>query len=296
MIILKAVVVFLGVVAFFVSSGAAYAATDSGLAISPLRDQVLVDAGRQSTGTLTVTNDTKSPMSVALAVERFSVKDGTYEYEFSTASHVWVQFQGGQKLELQPQEKRKITYHIAIPDKTPSGGYYFALLASTTVQGLSISNDLRVASLLYVTVNGDDLRRSSKLEEVSVPLVTLSPMVHYRYGVRNTGNVHFVVTNHGRLQGFNADVAGAKSTYLVMPETWRSVSETVTLPNVPGLYTLEYGYTDENNGAYTKKATILYVPPWSLLLGGVFVIGALIAWQYARSYRGENKSKTALKK
>lgn len=261
---------------------------DRGLTATPLRSQAKVVAGQATNGSFMVANFSAEPMTVTVSVERFAVKDGTYEYEFDSPKNEWVQFTDDKKIVLKPREERKVSYDIVVPDNAPSGGYYYALLASMDVPGSGVSSELRVASLLYLTVDGGALSRSNELAGVTVPSFVMEPTLSYKYEARNTGNVHFSVTNHGEVKNLFAQKSAAETSYILMPGTTRTIRESVTLPVLPGLYELKYGYEDEQGKVTAKTASVVYVPPWSIAASFAFVFLTLIIHGRVKSQRAKN--------
>jgi len=279
-----AVVSLVGVIVF---SAPAYsiASNERGLTATPLRSEAAVVAGQSTSGSFLVSNFTTNPMTVNISIERFAVKDGTYEYEFDSPKNEWVQFASDKKIVLQPREERKVPYTITVPGNAPSGGYYYALLAGMEVPGSGVSSELRVASLLYLAVDGGALSRSSELVGVAVPLFVMEPTLSYKYEARNTGNVHFSVTNYGSVKNIFAQKSGAETSYILMPGTTRTIRESVTLPTLPGLYELEYGYKDGRGGVTAKTALVLYVPPWSIAASLALILIILIIHGRAKRRR-----------
>lgn len=259
--------------------------SDRGLTVTPLRAQTSVKAGQSATGFFTVANFTQQVMKVDLSVEKFTVKSGTYEYEFGSAENGWVQLVGDEQIELRPREERKVGYRMTVPEYAPSGGYYYALLASMNVPGSSISSELRVASLLYMTVDGGALSYESSVSEASLPIVTMSPSLAYDYTAKNTGNVHFSAVDYSRIRGFLTDTTVEKSMQILMPKTDKSVSGSAMLPMLPGIYTLEYGLKDERGNVVSRNATVIYAPFWSLVLVVLAIGGVIVTVQKRRARR-----------
>ncbi len=245
-----------------------------GLTIAPLRSQLGVDAGKTATGSILVTNFTSETASVTIAIEKFSVKDGTYEYLFGATDSGWIRFAGDKKFELKPNEERKVDYSVAVPDHAPSGGYYYALLAGMDVPGSSITSELRVASLLYVTVDGDDVSRRASVTTASLPPVTMGPHLAYRYDAKNDGNVHFNAVTYSRLKGPFFESQSESGTSILMPNTFKTLSSSVSFPVLPGIYELEYGFKDDQDRLVTKTASIVFVPFWSVVVAMLVTVGA----------------------
>lgn len=174
-------IVTIACIATFVSAMPSVAqGPDQGLAIAPLREQIHTTAGGSKVGKITVSNRTSTDMVVDVSVEKFSVKSGTYEYTFGNVDNEWVRIIGEKQLRLKPGEEREVTYRIEVPAYAPSGGYYYTLLGAMNVPGV-VTSELRVASLLYLTVDGKGVVRSATVSKSTLPAMTMTPQLAYNY-------------------------------------------------------------------------------------------------------------------
>ena len=160
------------------------------------------------------------------------------------------------------------------------------------VPGSSISSDLRVASLLYLTVDGDALSTASQLGGVTAPKILLEPVINYRYEAENTGNVHYVVSNVGQVSGFELR-NGDKTQYTLMPGTTRTVRESIAMPLLPGIYTLTYGFTDAQEKPRTKTTTVVYIPLWSVAFMAVSLLVIVASYRAVKRRRQHSVSKAS---
>ncbi len=263
---------------------------DKGLSISPLRKESSVTAGRQSSSFFTVANLTTKPMEVQFSVREFSVTDFIYDYKFRTPGNDWVKLKQ-KSVRLEPGKSEKIWYDIVTPERAAPGGYYFALFASTKIDGGGLSGTIQAVSLLYTKVEGR-LLTTSVLQNDSAPFFVIDDQVDYKFQVKNTGNVHFSAYFYGQLEGLFGMRSEQGTSHLLMPKVPREVKGSVPMPFLPGIYKFTYGYKVDFADIITSKTTyILYMPPWSFVVLVFVAIFGNWLWQ-----RHKPKSKSAAKK
>ena len=260
-IILVGMVALLLVSLFELPRAAKAASTPKGLEISPATDYPSLDAGSQSSRTLAITNNTPSPMVVALSVKQFSVANYTYQYNFSDPANDWLKLDLT-KVELAPGQRASVPYRFSVPAGTSPGGYYFTVIASATVKSGDLVSTVQAASLIYLTVNGE-LVRTSHLVGQYIQRWAIASQIHYHFNVINTGNVYYFIYVSGSLRGLDRVSA---VTHIVMPGKVRTFSGTIALPIWPGIYRATYGYTTDNGSSITESKLVVYTPPWFLVI------------------------------
>lgn len=219
-------------------------------------------------------------MTVSLFVKQFSVSDYIYDYTFSTPND-WV-FLSKDQVQLKAGESQKIDYTVTVPKGSAPGGHYYTLFASARVQSGGVVSAMQTTDLLYVTVNGK-LTTSNHIEKTAVPQVVFDSRIPYQMDVRNTGNVHYFAYFTGSVKGFLTDNNEPLTSHLLMPGTVKHITGTVPSPLWPGIYTVTYGYQTENTPEVTRSSTILFVPPWSIVLVALIIMAA--TWQVRRKQR-----------
>lgn len=260
--------------------------SDKGLSISPLRKEVSVMAGTESSGYFTVANLTSKPMDIEFSVREFSVTEFIYDYKFHVPGNDWVKLKK-QKMTLQPGKNERVWYDIVSPEKTTPGGYYFALFASTKVDGDGLPGTIQAVSLLYTKVEGK-LLTTSVLQNDSAPFFVMGDQVDYKFHVKNTGNIHFSAYFYGKVEGLLGMRSEQGTSHLVMPNVPREIKGSVPSPFLPGIYKFTYGYKVDFADIITSKTTyILYMPLWSLVT--ILLIGILGSWLWQR-YAKKSKS------
>lgn len=253
-----------------------------GLTLSPLRTELEIAPGTSLDKTLTVTNSTDKPMTVHLAAEEFSVINQQYDYAFTAESELakWVLFSLND-VTLTTGESKTISYRVGVPLSAEPGGRYVSLFASTDTEVADggVSSRQRIASLLYITVLGD-VTRAGHLISLSSPWV-VGGKSSWSVALQNTGTTHFrsryAVSVHDIL-GHDTGVRITNSA-LILPGTVRSVTDSLPVPLLPGLYNYVYTVGLGDTPAKTETRLVLYVSPASvvivifvLVLIGIFVI------------------------
>lgn len=263
----------------------AYADTaQRGLAISPVRSELKIDAGATASTSVTVTNLSKDPLVISPTVSDFSVTDYTYSNQFSKLQHNWIK-PGVATVTIAPGQKQQVTYDIAVPQRATPGGYYFALTMSARVTGGGLPTTIQAVSLLYMTVSGD-LVRTSVLQNDSVPWFVTGSDIPYKFDVKDTGNVYFTAYFYGQVHGLFGTSPESGTAHILLPGAPRTISGTVPSPLLPGIYRLTYGYkVDFADFVTTKTAWVLYIPPWSVIALVLLLLVIRWFWQKQRMKR-----------
>jgi hypothetical protein len=270
---------------------------NQGLIITPLRQKVALAPGSTSADVATITNDTPEKLTVNLSSENFSVINENYDYAFKTSdSATWVRFVDTQ-LELQPHEKKQVSYSLAIPSSATPGAYDIALLATieSTTNSTSITEQRRVASLIYLDVGGN-IEKKGSLLAFDIPWLTTKNDLAYQMRVANQGNSHleFDVKLFSKLMAQDEHEQGTAKSF-TLPRTIRSLTGTVRIGQVPGLYTVTATYSPPQHSAkqiLTKR--VLYVP-WTFtaslgVLGLIIIFGLLERRQISHSKKQTDKT------
>ncbi len=259
---------------------------NKGLLITPLREQVNLNAGMSRTLNLTVANRTNDPLNVQLFDKQFSVANYTYDYKFHIPQPDLVTISKPQVL-LKPGESQKIPYTITTPKGASPGGQYYTLFASATLTG-GENVTIQAGSLLYVTVNGD-LRKTTELQSAFIQHFAFGNKISYNLAAKNTGNVHYFVYVNGELNGLSAKPTELPTTHLLMPNTVRNLDGTISSPVLPGIYQATYGYKTDSGQEILRSAYIFYIPPWSIAF---LILLALAMWYLVLRRKKHQKKPT----
>ncbi len=254
----------------------AESAVQRGLLITPVKQQISVDAGTAVANSLVVANLTQSPQDISLSVKQFSVANYTYDYTFQPPENDWLRL-GITSQHLDSGQSKTIPYTITVPARTAPGGHYYTLFASAKVTTGGVSNTIQAADLLYLTVNGK-LTKVSHLEDSSIPWLVVSKDVPFTLHAINTGNIYSYVYVSGQLHGLLVKPAQTSTGHILIPGHVRTLSSSIDSPVLPGIYRAVYGYKTEGNWIVQETHWIVYLPPWfiaftlaALLVGGGIV-------------------------
>jgi len=243
-----------------------------GLSISPLRLFVDGVAGNTTSGTVLVGNITSQPMNIALSVEQFSVADYTYDYRFSQPKENWITLDPA-TVTIAAGKTQTVEYHLAVPEHAAPGGHYFTIFASTS---LDAEREERVATVLYVTVAGE-LVRSSTVSHESIPTFVFGGDIRFSFDVKNTGNTHYFMYTSGKLNGLSAQPPSSEVAHILLPQTTRTITGSISAPVLPGVYAASYGYRTEDGQHINRSALIVYIPLWFWpLFAGMIWIGVVL--------------------
>lgn len=259
------------------------AAEDTGIAVTPLRSYLALDAGSTVTRSLSVANRSSEPLTITTHIEQFSMADYTYDYRFEPVKNNWVTI-AQPTLTLQPFESRDIPYQVAVPASAPPGGQYYTLYASSVAQQGPARTTVQVASLLYLTVNGDQVQ-TAKTTGSYLPWLVIGPTIDYTLDLKNTGNTHYFVLITGRVDGPGYRDAPNGTSHLLMPGTPRRIAASMAAPFFPGVYQLTYTITPDQRPPQHATHYFLYLPIWSLLVLASLIGLAVVVWRRRRVIR-----------
>lgn len=248
----------------------------SGLQISPIRQELKVDPGASTTGHVVVANLTKQSLDISLFFREFSVIDDTYDYSFQASRYNWIRLDQNE-LTLTPGASKTINYTLA-PDKGASpGGYYFTLYASANLQSGGVDSTIQAASLLYTTVNGA-LDRGTRLDSVRMSTFLFSPNITYDFTTTDTGNVYYTIYATASLAGIFDKSESETAAHVVMPGQPRRITGTLPAPRFPGIYTETVGYHTDQGVYQTVSRPVIYLPLWAtvILIGVIFIVAGFV--------------------
>ena len=254
-------------------------ANNDGLKASSSRVELSLKAGEAKNTRIYVTNESTQPMKVRLQVKAFTVDPKTHVTSFHPSDYTWVT-PHAPTVELEPSATKEITYRTVIPSDAVEGEYYYALMASTTLKTGETTKTIQVASLMYLFVDGGNMKRTSEIIDSHIPSFAFGPTIPYRFTLHNTGNVHLALTGEAQLRGTWWSSASEHIRGVIMPGQTRDVENTFVAPFMPGIYTLQYSYIDEATKLKTtKESPIIYIPLWSLAFLGLMCLIAIWLWQ-----------------
>lgn len=264
---LKVWVLLLAFSATVLLSAPVSAVDEKGLLITPPRQYLTVDPGKQTKSSITIANITENQLDVTLAVEQFNVADFTYDYTFSPPKENWISLELTQAT-LKKTESRTIAYTITPPANAQPGGHYFTIFATAD---LGQGRKVRTATVLYITASGD-VSKQSMITKSYAPFVSFGSELPFQVDIKNTGNTHFIAYTSGLAQGLLPFPPSKPNevAHVLLPDTIRRIDEKATAPILPGVYRFIYGYRDEEGKEVREQQYLLHLPIWSV----VFIAGA----------------------
>lgn len=249
--------------------------SDRSLGISPLRSELTILPGTSFDGRLTLTNSGKESLLINLNTEIFNVTNTQYDYSFtdSGTGSDWVTF-SEDTVTILPGKSSTVDYKVAVPIQTEPGGRYISMFASsspsTSAGGVTSIN--RVASLLYITVDGD-VTRTGKVLTFNSPIVSIDNPT-WTTTVQNSGSTHFRSPYNVTVKTLfgGQTIATNQNDALILPSSVRLLSQSIPEPDWLGIYRLDYTVGLGDVPAQQETRWMLYLPP----VQSVLVLGILL--------------------
>ena len=272
------IVIGLLLISMPIQRAAAQGIESKGLTLSPLRTELNIMPGTLSDGVLITTNSTDKPIVVQLSAEEFSVVNQQYDYSFSSESGIakWVKF-ASNNINLAAGESKQVSFSIAVPLNAEPGGRYLSLFASTDISDNDINSRQRVASLLYITVDGNVIRDGNLISLTSPWAISGDNM--WSMTLQNTGTTHFRSRYNAVIKNilFDGEVANVSGDALVLPGTVRVVSDKMPMPQFPGLYKVIYTIGLGDKPAIVETRWLIYMPLWATIIIVICIIFIILA-------------------
>ncbi len=289
--------IFLGLLicSGFVSNSELHAVDNptKGLTMSPLRTELTVTPGTSQDKTLTLTNSNDQPITVQLSTEEFSVINQQYDYAFNIETQLakWITFTPD-TLDLAVGETRTVSYRIGVPLSAEPGGRYLSLFATTDAGSSSdgVISRQRIASLLYITVDGD-FTRSGQLVSLNSPWAISGPS-NWSMALKNTGTTHYQSRYSVSLKSIFGDkvISELNDSALILPGTVRLIIKSLSTPGLPGIYKVVYNIGLGDSPARVETRYIIYMPPLATLFVVFVVIPTTILISQRYSMRNKKQS------
>lgn len=264
-----------------VSAAPAPDTKNKGLYVSPLRSYLTLNAGQSVTRAFTAANLTDSPMTITTDIDQFSMVDYSYDYRFNEVDNDWVKLTEPATA-LKPYESHELAYTVTVPKNAAPGGHYYTLYAAAPIKnGDNTTSTVRVATLLYLTVQGT-LTRSLQVTKSSIPYFSADTTIPYSFDVKNTGNIHYFALVSARIDGLFYSDAPNGTSQLLMPGTTRTINASITTPPLPGIYNLTYTITPEDGSPIQKSQYFIYAPLWSIITLSLLIAAIVKIIQHCR--------------
>jgi len=178
------------------------ASAQSGLQISPVSYDFIIEPGASKDAKLNIKNLDSSVLNYSLETELFSevTEDGAPSFqgvtkpEGVTTLADWITFTEPKEGTIPASDQTDIHFTISVPVGAEPGGHYAAVFARQIKKDAQGKTQLGVASrvglLLLVTVPGD-IKKSAEITDHSFPSFLLKGPSDFMLKVRNSGSVHF---------------------------------------------------------------------------------------------------------
>ncbi|MBR5389083.1 hypothetical protein IK146_00755 [Candidatus Saccharibacteria bacterium] len=166
-----------------------------GFIISPINQDKVLVPGSEDVVTIILASSAESttPTDYEIAVKPFKMNNDDsilYENDESYSQIVdWVTPEETSGT-LQPNEMKEIAFRIKVPEDTPAGGQYFAIVVTTdSVDTGMIKEKYAMAHLVYAEVAGETIRKG-RLNSIEVAGFISSGDIKGSASITNLGNVH----------------------------------------------------------------------------------------------------------
>lgn len=274
--------------------------------VSPMLDKINLKPGETYTGTILVANPKTATEDFyyKIDISPYSVIGEDYTPDFQTMldwSRIveWTTIEDTEGV-LRPNETKKISYTIEVPENAPAGGQYFKIGVSSNGKangdGGIVQNVYEMASLVFATVEGET-RHEGRILEGNIPgfVSTTKPAVSAR--VVNDGNVHETATTEVTVKNvfgggniYPKDGENSKMESIIMPFSTRLISREI--PDMPVLGVFEVTetvyYMDNEMGI---TSTMIICPFWFILLVIAFISSIIGMGFYGRHLKHKKLKK-----
>lgn len=260
------------------------------ISMSPTSQTISLDPGETYSGSFLITNIGENDFSYTLSARPFATSDKDYspiydEENVYTELSKWVTFEREMN-SAKPNESNREYFTINVPENMQPGGQYIAIAATIvnkSTDGTAIELGRSVASLFYITINGET-HHSGEIIENKIPQFFFDPPISVNSLISNSGNVHERAEYIVEVRNFfNNEVvysnADNPTTHLILPETERY--ETIPWSASPQLGIFKVKQTINYLGQTSVEEKIVFICPLWLIFLIIFMI--FLAFFYIRS-------------
>jgi hypothetical protein len=243
------------------------------LKVSPIRNEIVVQAGSVYKGSILLENSGRTSLSVMMSDEEFKVVNEHYDYVFLPQSPInsWVHF-AQDTVVINPGQSYVANYLISVPNGSEPGGKYISLFASAQPSSNDGINSVdRIGSLVYITVPGA-ITKTGALLSLESPLVGVG-VINWSATIQNAGTAHFRSNYSVDVKTlWNTPVTTTTDSSLILPASVRLLSGDIPHPTVMGLYNVTYNFELGDTPEAVRTKLLLYLPVAQVLPA----IGALL--------------------
>ena len=260
----------------------------------PMNQEIDLEPGQVYQGSITIANPAAATedFHYVVSVSPYQVMGQDYTADFTTVSD-WSRIVNWITIDeptgaVAPNERKEITFSIAVPADAPAGGQYAVLGVRSSDDlnkddGLTVQNVVEMASIIYARVAGET-RHEGEILANNIPgfVTNGQPMVSAL--ITNNGNVHetavITLTVKNAMTGEMVFPLGSDvNTYneVLMPESTRLVTRNIDQMPILGVFevTQDIAYLGSDSD-YTHNTTVMVACPLWFLLLAILAIGALV--------------------
>jgi len=286
----------------------------TGIRISPVRIEELVEPGQVLTRSVKVKNESVEDRQLFVYLRDFEadgeggkpklIVPGSAEGQFLAS---WIEVPEA-NLEFNAGEEREVFFNINVPKEVGPGGYYGAVVFGSQPPKLRINSEDKGAgmtisqqatTLLLFQVKGDAVEAMSVREFVTDKTVYNTPFdISFATRLENKGNVHTRPMGTIEIKNFFGktvkEIKFNDKGSNVLPKTKRQFSDSWTGEKGLGPYRailgLSYG-TSPDDGGKGKQSLYgeykFWIMPWRLLLivGAIVFTALILFWLFLRFYK-----------
>ncbi len=278
------------------------------LTLSPVRIEIAGDPGQTLHGEIELYNEQSEQKTFFSSFENFepSGEDGAPKFvgggkELAT----WIETE--ESIVLAPNEKRKISYTITIPEGTEAGGYFGAIFFGgqnpSAVENGEVSVGGKLGTLILLTVRGDIEEGAGILDfGTNIGRIGVYLPVSFSFRMSNDGADRIVPVGDIRItNGLGMTVAtipANENEGSILPNSARrftSVWEATGVPGAGFFDTVRYEWNNLHIGWYTAHARVawgthntvsmarydFFLIPWHLLIV-CMCVGGVLAYSVRR--------------
>lgn len=263
--------------------------------ISPVSNQVKMEAGKAKEYTMTVKNAGSADFSYHVYATPYSVADEDYNISFSNESNRtqisrWIKFYQKEDelvekaaFKIKSGETQLIKYRVDVPENIPSGGQYATIFAETDIvedeenqKTSGIRTASRVGMIIYGRTNGET-DEVGEIVDYNVPGFMIGGKISATSKVKNTGNTDFEAGYTFVVESITGEQLYSKTTsYNVLPDTERRVNLEWDETPWMGVYKVKYRVQAVDDIREEEKLVIIY-PIFMIILTILVLTGIIIS-------------------
>lgn len=272
------------------------ASARQGFTIFPAKLSLTVDKGQVYNGVISVTNAGDGRVLVITDVQDVLPTPGGSGFNYLpkapgiTSLVEWIKI-NEKPFELNPDEKKDVSFSITVPsDASPGSRFAVLFFATGSSGGGQLNVSARAGSVILLTVPGDVKQTGEVKNFILSKFIWNNRPTGFKFDFLNTGTVYFepkgliTITNIFGKKVVDIPVAGQ----VVLPTGMKSIGATWETPGyLFGVYKAHLAVSVTGGGEIaTKDATFFAVPLYpSLGALGILLILIVVLWYIKRNFK-----------